>query len=371
MPFNSASDVFQLHPDVALNDGMNGSQRVVDAGARRAERRADELDERLRALAAFAEETRAAVVEQGRPCGCCGARWRRGDEEKATEASNRIESNRIESNRIVSNRIERRQSPIVATLVVYTRPISLHRSSLLPVVLVQVEPFIVQVDVLRHLPDLQDVILRDGRDDHVVVSVPREIGDLAGVPAVDEHQLRRAVLRVLRGLLVPDPAQIPHHEPPVRAARREVRFVLRRPSDLEHLLGVVRKRVQTVRQVPNVEDRDRLVRAPGREDVLVERVKREAVHLRVVRVDALQRRLLRRLPRVPQQKLLVVADASEHVLVRGVPRDVLDDAEVPLVDLQRVDRLRALPERALNVPEADLRVVAAGEQTPFFERRPR
>ena len=64
-PFNST-------PTFALNDGMNGSQRVVDAGARRAERRADELDERLRALAAFAEETRAAVVEQGRYSECVG-----------------------------------------------------------------------------------------------------------------------------------------------------------------------------------------------------------------------------------------------------------------------------------------------------------
>jgi hypothetical protein len=72
MPFNSTTDVFQLHPDVALTDGMNCSQRVVDGDARRAERRADELDERLRLVSAFAEETRAAVVEQGRYSECVG-----------------------------------------------------------------------------------------------------------------------------------------------------------------------------------------------------------------------------------------------------------------------------------------------------------
>jgi hypothetical protein len=47
---------------------------------------------------------------------------------------------------------------------------------------------------------LQDVVLGDGGDDPVVGRIPREVGDLAGVAAVDEQQLRRAILRILVGL---------------------------------------------------------------------------------------------------------------------------------------------------------------------------
>ena len=49
-------------------------------------------------------------------------------------------------------------------------------------------------------PHLQDVVLGDRGDDPVVGRVPCKVGDLAGVAAVDEQQLRRPVLRVLVGL---------------------------------------------------------------------------------------------------------------------------------------------------------------------------
>ena len=65
--FRPSSDLTRAALEAARRD-----QRVVDAGARRAEKRADELDARVRALAAFAEETRAAVVEQGRYSECVG-----------------------------------------------------------------------------------------------------------------------------------------------------------------------------------------------------------------------------------------------------------------------------------------------------------
>ena len=68
--------------------------------------------------------------------------------------------------------------------------------------------------------DLHDVILRDGADDPGVVRVPGEVRDLVksilnpaktnpvahlgGVAAVDEEELGRPVLRILRVLLLPD-----------------------------------------------------------------------------------------------------------------------------------------------------------------------
>ena len=80
---------------------------------------------------------------------------------------------------------------------------------------------LVGVDVLRHRPHLQDVVLRHRRDHPRVVGVPRKVGHLGRVPAVDEEQLGRAVLRVVGRLLLADLAQVPHVESPVRAGRRE------------------------------------------------------------------------------------------------------------------------------------------------------
>ena len=54
---------------------------------------------------------------------------------------------------------------------------------------------------MAHLwTDLHDVVLADGADDPGVVGVPAEVGDLGRVAAVDEQQLGRAVLGVLRAL---------------------------------------------------------------------------------------------------------------------------------------------------------------------------
>ena len=131
--------------------------------------------------------------------------------------------------------------------------------------------------------------------------------------------------------------------------------------------------MQALREVARVEHRDGLVRRPGREHVLVERVERQAVHLRAVRFDArdARRRVRRRFPRVPQQELLVVSHRPEDVLVLAVPRDILHHAQVADVDVLRDNLLLARAERAVHVPQADLRVVAARKQVPLAERRPR
>ena len=52
--------------------------------------------------------------------------------------------------------------------------------------------------------NLHDIVLRHAADDPGVVGVPGEVGYLGGVTAVDEEQLGRAVLGVLRALLLAD-----------------------------------------------------------------------------------------------------------------------------------------------------------------------
>lgn len=68
----------------------------------------------------------------------------------------------------------------------------------------------VVVDVLGHLPDLEDVVLGDAGHHPLLRGVPREVRDLARVPAMDEEQLRRPVLRILWCLLLVDPAGTPN-----------------------------------------------------------------------------------------------------------------------------------------------------------------
>ena len=42
------------------------------------------------------------------------------------------------------------------------------------------------VDILSHLPHLQDVVLRDTAHYPRVIGVPSEVGDLGSVPTMDE-----------------------------------------------------------------------------------------------------------------------------------------------------------------------------------------
>ena len=188
---------------------------------------------------------------------------------------------------------------------------------------------------------------------------------------MDEEQLGRTVLGILRGLLVADAPEVPHHQPAIRAARAHDGLVLGGPANLENLLGVARKRVQPLVQVPHVEERHGLVRAAGREHVLVERVERQAVHLSLVRLHAVQARPVGGLAGVPELQRLVVADRAEHVLVLAVPSHVLHDTEVARVDGLRVHGALTFAQRALHVPQADLGVVAAREEVAGFKRRPR
>jgi hypothetical protein len=68
-------------------------------------------------------------------------------------------------------------------------------------------------------------------------------------------------------------------------------FAAKEREKCQPYLRVVRERVHAVGQVADVEDGHRLVRGAGGEHVLVEGVKRQAVHLRLVRLHRRQRGL--------------------------------------------------------------------------------
>ena len=91
---------------------------------------------------------------------------------------------------------------------------------------------LVIVDVLRHLPDLHDVVLRHRADHPGVIRVPTEVGDLGSVTSVDEEELRGAILCVLGALLLADLGEVPHVQPPVGARAGQDSLVMGRPLDL-------------------------------------------------------------------------------------------------------------------------------------------
>jgi hypothetical protein len=61
-------------------------------------------------------------------------------------------------------------------------------------------------------------------------------------------------------LLEPDPAHVPHHDAPVRAAARKDGLVVRGPRELEHLVLVVDERVQLLLETAYVPERNGLWR---------------------------------------------------------------------------------------------------------------
>mmetsp|Transcript_253 Transcript_253/g.671 ORF Transcript_253/g.671 Transcript_253/m.671 type:complete len:270 (-) Transcript_253:174-983(-) len=113
-----------------------------------------------------------------------------------------------------------------------------------------------------------------------------------------------------------------------------------------------------------------LVGAARGEDVLGERVERDAVDLLGVRaVDAVLRLIVPRVSRVPNHELAIVSDRAEELRVVQVPGDVLYHVRVARVGrsgVQDVGRLRALGD----VPRADQRVVRAGDQVALLVRVP-
>mmetsp|Transcript_6717 Transcript_6717/g.19277 ORF Transcript_6717/g.19277 Transcript_6717/m.19277 type:complete len:373 (-) Transcript_6717:178-1296(-) len=186
------------------------------------------------------------------------------------------------------------------------------------------------------------------------------------MPGVDEEQLRRAVLGVLRCLLLPDERKVPEHDAAVGAAACQHVLAARVPLDVEDLGGVrpqVVKRRRRVAQVPELHD---LVRRARRHEMLIHGVEGEAIHVVVVRSGHVPRR--GGLARVPDVERTVVADAAEEVRVAHVPGHVLDDIRVRRLDSLGLDGHRRVRR---HVPKAHLAVVRAAQELALAARVPR
>mmetsp|Transcript_12735 Transcript_12735/g.32286 ORF Transcript_12735/g.32286 Transcript_12735/m.32286 type:complete len:201 (+) Transcript_12735:121-723(+) len=108
---------------------------------------------------------------------------------------------------------------------------------------------------LRHLPDLQDVVLGHSRDHPIVVGVPGEVRNLGRVARVDEEEFGRTIGRILCGLLLPNARQVPHHCAAIGGCGGEDALVERGPLHAEHLLLVSREGVQPRTQIAQIPQR--------------------------------------------------------------------------------------------------------------------
>ncbi len=84
-----------------------------------------------------------------------------------------------------------------------------------------------------HLPDLENVVLRDRADDPRFTGVPRKVGDLCRVSTVDEEELWWPILGILSVLFLTNLAEVPDVQTTVGARGGENGLVMGRPLDLQ------------------------------------------------------------------------------------------------------------------------------------------
>mmetsp|Transcript_34088 Transcript_34088/g.96627 ORF Transcript_34088/g.96627 Transcript_34088/m.96627 type:complete len:260 (+) Transcript_34088:498-1277(+) len=185
---------------------------------------------------------------------------------------------------------------------------------------------------------------------------------------MDEQQFGWAVLSFLLSLLVSYAAKIPHHEAAVGSAGGEDSLCMRTPPNLKHLLGVVLQAMKGRVQVPNVMKSDRLVRRPCDQNILVERVERQAVDLSGVGLDSFGNTCTR-CPGVPDDKLLVISNRPEKVAVLAVPGHVLNDASMVMVNLHGIQCPASFCD-ACDVPQTNVGVVTATQQVALLKGVP-
>lgn len=128
------------------------------------------------------------------------------------------------------------------------------------------------VDVLGHLPHLHDVVFRHRADDPGLVGIPREVGDLCCVSAVDEQELWWAVFGIFRSLFFSDLRQVPDVEAAVGSAAGQDGLVMRRPLNLEDFVLVRLKGMQFEFQVTQVPQSDSLISRSSCQDEFWKRI---------------------------------------------------------------------------------------------------
>lgn len=104
----------------------------------------------------------------------------------------------------------------------------------------------------RGLPNLQDVVVRCGREVPFRHGTPGQVTNTSGVSAVDEEKLGWAVLSVVRCLLFSDGSQIPDVHAAISSSRSKVNGRVRGPCHLKDIIGVGFERVEFQRQLPDV-----------------------------------------------------------------------------------------------------------------------
>ena len=132
------------------------------------------------------------------------------------------------------------------------------------------------------MPDLHDIVFGHTADDPGVVGVPAEVTDLGGVTSVDEEELGRTILRVLRALLFTNLGQVPDVESAISAGAGEDGLVVGRPLHLEDLVLVTLEAVQLQLEVPQIPKCDSLVSRAGGQDELRVGIEAETVNLEMI-----------------------------------------------------------------------------------------
>ena len=219
------------------------------------------------------------------------------------------------------------------------------------------------VNILSHLPYLKDVVFSDGGDDPWFIGVPTKVGDLTGVAAMDEEELRRTIFFFIIGLFVADAGEIPDVQAAVGAGRGEDGFVVRVPLHLEDLVGVGLERVESRPQMAEIPEPERLVGRTSGHEILGKGRERETVDLLSMGQDAIARSI-GGAASIPDEEMLVVTDASKKMRMIKMPSNIFDHCSMPGKGGQRRKRF-ATDGRGVDVPETDGRVVTRREQMAF------
>lgn len=155
-----------------------------------------------------------------------------------------------------------------------------------------------------------------------------------GITYTGSHhlQLRRAILRIIRQLVLPNPAEVPKHDPPIVATATQNRRLLGVPRQRCYRIVVAHQRVDLFLDIPDIPDGHCLVRRRCGYYELGTRI--EGQRIDSIRVSILCRQcrpIQVGLPKIKDLERQVVRNGAEEVLNKRVVLDVVDYVCVVLV----------------------------------------
>ena len=183
---------------------------------------------------------------------------------------------------------------------------------------------------IRHLPDLDQVILRRTTDHPWIIFIPTKITDPVRMPTMHEQQFRRPILAVLGRLFFADAAQIPEDYSSVVGARAEDGGLEGMPLERGDRFVVALEGVQFEFEVAQVPDADGVVGAAGCDDAFGRGAEGDGVDGVAVLVggggDGGARGVI--FACIEDLHGDVVRDAANQGRVQGVVLDVVDNGAV-------------------------------------------